>query len=83
MLPPPMHLVLCVHVSADIGSENTGDNPLVCNTTNVNMNCCRTMDGGSRGEWYLPDGTRINNTQDTSFQKILAFICLKRTRSLA
>ena len=56
----------------DIGSFNTGDNPgssLVCNTTNVNMNCCRTMDGGSRGEWYLPDRTMINNNQDTNFRR--------------
>ena len=58
----------------DIGSENTYDrrdpgSSLVCVTTNVNTNCCRNSDnpnGGSRGEWYLPNGTRIFNTPYTT-----------------
>ena len=58
----------------DIGSENTDDpyDPgfsLVCVTTNVNAQCCRNSDGGSRGEWYHPDGTRILNTPDTNFYR--------------
>ena len=61
----------------DIGSENTNDrsdpgSSLVCVTTNVNTHCCRSDDnpnGGSRGEWYLPDGTRILNTPDTNFYR--------------
>ena len=55
----------------DIGSENTNDksdpgSSLVCVTTNVNTHCCRSIDGGSRGEWYLPDGTRLLNTPNTN-----------------
>ena len=59
----------------DIGSFNDRSDPgssLVCNTTNVNTNCCRSADnpnGGGRGEWYLPDGTRILNTPDTNFYR--------------
>ena len=61
----------------DIGSENTNNrsdpgSSLACVTTNVNTNCCRGADnpnGGGRGEWYLPDGTRILNTQYTNFYK--------------
>ena len=61
----------------DIGSGNTNDksdpgSSLVCVTTNVNTHCCRSADnpnGGSRGEWYLPDGTRILNTPDTNFYR--------------
>ena len=61
----------------DIGSENTNNksdpgSSLVCNTTNVNAQCCRNSDnpnGGSRGEWNLPDGNRINNTPDTNFYR--------------
>ena len=61
----------------DIGSENTNDksdprSSLVCNTTNVNTQCCRGQNnpsGGSRGEWYLPNGTRILNTPDTNFSR--------------
>ena len=61
----------------DIGSENTDDrsdpgSSLVCNTTNVNTNCCRSADnpnGERRGEWYLPDGTRLLNTQYTNFYR--------------
>ena len=32
---------------------------LVCNTTNVNTNCCRRGDGGNVGEWYFPNGTIV------------------------
>ena len=61
----------------DIGSFNTDDfsdpgSSLVCVTNNVNTHCCRSMDnpnGGGRGEWYLPDGTRILNTPDTNFYR--------------
>ena len=58
----------------DIGSDTTSDmsdpgSSLVCVTTNVNTNCCRSIDGGSRGEWYLPDGTRILNTPDANFYR--------------
>ena len=58
----------------DNGSDNTNDrsdpgSSLLCVTTNVNTRCCRTADGGSRGEWYRPDGTRILNTPDTDFYR--------------
>ena len=60
----------------DIGSTNAGDSDprssLVCITTNVNTQCCRGNDnpnGGGRGEWYLPDGTRTLNTPDTDFYR--------------
>ena len=61
----------------DIGSENTNDrsdpgSSLVCVTTNVNTQCCRSDDnpnGGGRGEWYLPDGTRILNTSEMNFYR--------------
>ena len=60
----------------DIGSSYFGDSDpqssLVCVTTNVNTNCCRGADnpnGGGRGEWYLPDGSRLLNTPDTNFYR--------------
>ena len=61
----------------DIGSENTNDRSdpgfsLVCVTSNVIPNCCRGVDnpnGGGRGEWYLPNGTRILNAPDTNFYR--------------
>ena len=61
----------------DIGSEDTDDrsdphSSLVCVTTNVNTQCCNSADnpnGGSRGEWYLPNGTIILNTPDTNFYR--------------
>ena len=61
----------------DIGSENNDNSDpgsaLVCVTTNVNTQCCRGADnpnGGGRGEWYLPNGTRILNTPDTNFYRL-------------
>ena len=59
----------------DIGNENTDDrsdpgSSLSCVTNDVNTHCCRSSDnpnGESRGEWYLPDRTRILNTPDTNF----------------
>ena len=61
----------------DIGSEDTDDrsdpgSSLVCNTNNVNTHCCSGQDnpnGGGRGEWYLPDGTRILYTTNTNFYR--------------
>ena len=62
----------------DIGSFNTNDfsdsgSSLVCVTTNVNTKCCRSADNppstNSRGEWNLPNGTRIHNTPDTNFYR--------------
>lgn len=32
---------------------------LVCVTSNVNTNCCRTSDGGNVGEWHFPNGTMV------------------------
>ena len=32
---------------------------LVCVTSNVNTECCRTSDGGNVGEWYFPNGTIV------------------------
>ena len=32
---------------------------LVCNTSNINTNCCRSRDGGNVGEWYFPNGTIV------------------------
>ncbi len=32
---------------------------LVCNTSNVNTQCCRTSDGWNVGEWFFPNGTMV------------------------
>ena len=58
----------------DIGNTNTDDfsdpgSSLVCVTTNVNTRCCTSADGGSKGEWLDPGGTRILNTPDTNFYR--------------
>ena len=54
---------------ADFSDHGTS---LECVTTNVNTHCCRNADnpnGGVRGEWYLPDWTRILNSPDTNFYR--------------
>ena len=59
----------------DIGSENANNksdpgSSVLCVTTNVNARCCRNADGGSQGEWYLPNGTRLRYAPDTNFYRI-------------
>ena len=38
---------------------------LVCVTTNVNLNCCRSSDSidnnAAIGDWYYPNGTMVNS----------------------
>ena len=71
----PGDTILITEVGKFINSTQNTSNPetsLVCVTTNVNTHCCRGKDnpnGGSRGEWYLPDGTRILNTLDANFYR--------------
>ena len=45
----------------DIGEKGSTDpgSSLVCNTANVNTDCCRMRDGGNVGEWYFPNGTIV------------------------
>ena len=40
-------VALLVPNNADPGSS------LVCNTSNIDTNCCRRSDGGNVGEWYF------------------------------
>ena len=55
---------------ADIGKFVSASDPgtsLVCVTSNINMNCCRGMDGPnskSLGEWHFPDGTIVPRNSD-------------------
>lgn len=39
---------------------------LVCETKNVNTQCCRGSDGGNVGEWFFPDGTMVPRNRDGS-----------------
>ena len=48
----------------DIGVFNPNNlldvaSALVCVTSEVNTQCCRTRDGGNVGEWYFPDGSTV------------------------
>ena len=35
------------------------DSSLVCITSEVNTQCCRSSDGGNVGEWLFPDGSLV------------------------
>ena len=71
----PGDTILITEVGRFINITQNTSNPessLVCVTTNVNTHCCRSKDnpnGGSRGEWYLPDGTRILSNKDANFSR--------------
>ncbi len=47
-----------IHIT-DIGDGILNSDLLRCVTTNVNTACCRTLDGGSIGEWHFPNGTIV------------------------
>ena len=57
----------------DIGTQGSSqpDQPggtLVCVTTNVNTQCCRSgdnNDNGVVGDWYFPDGTAVTRGTNT------------------
>ena len=58
-------------VISDIGKQpkerSEVGSTLVCVTSNVNNNCCRTTDGGNVGEWWDPTGALvIHENQDIS-----------------
>ena len=78
--PPPMGLYFMLNsvvyyqgdtvLITDIGTQpsdrSEDGSTLVCVTTNVNSDCCRTKDnpsnnlhGGAVGNWYYPDGTMV------------------------
>ena len=49
---------------ADIGEFNEDDvtdasSSLVCETSNINTQCCRQSDGANIGEWFYPDGSIV------------------------
>ncbi len=58
------------HPGIDMNQDDPGPS-LVCNTSNVNTDCCRGRDhpgtSGSVGNWLFPDGTIIlgNNANPT------------------
>jgi hypothetical protein len=54
-----------------INPMNPGSS-LVCNTRNVNTDCCRGTDGGNVGEWHFPNGTvvpRFNAVPTANFRR--------------
>ena len=47
----------------DIGVFDSTNDPgrsLVCETSNVNTQCCRGSDGGNVGEWHFPNGPMVS-----------------------
>ena len=48
------------------------DSSLVCVTSELNTQCCRTRDGGNVGEWLFPNGTMVprnKNSPDGDFTR--------------
>ncbi len=71
---------------ADIGGQPTNRNDpgstLICDTTSVNMECCRRADTGmgvgAIGNWYFPNGpavltlANLGQTEDTLYRVVAA-----------
>ena len=41
------------------------DSSLVCVTSELNTQCCRTRDGGNVGEWLFPNGTMVPRNKNS------------------
>ena len=42
---------------SQVGNDGSGSNSVQCHTDLDT--CCTSGDGGHRGDWYFPDGTRL------------------------
>ncbi len=54
-------------IGEDVRDRNFPGAALICNTSNVNKNCCRNIDNhgnGSMGIWYDPSNNKINKHSD-------------------
>ncbi len=50
------------HLPDDLTNQVEPGSSLVCNTSNVNTNCCRGNDhpgSGALGDWFYPNGTIV------------------------
>ena len=57
---PPRSTVIITNIRTFIGQTLAGaSSSLVCVTSNVNTQCCRSRDGGNVGEWFFPNGTMV------------------------
>ena len=63
----PGATVIITEIGTSTGTEpNQAGTALVCDTTNVNTQCCRGSDSGNGpvGFWYDPDGAQIPRGAD-------------------
>ncbi len=70
--------VLIEDIGPDTPNRILPGDTLVCNTANVNTNCCRNIDNnynGPIGDWFYPNNSKvIRNHQDHSSNDILVRI---------
>ena len=69
----PGDTILITDIGNAVNSIYPGSS-LVCNTTNVNSDCCRSADntmpnGKGRGEWYFQNRTKIFNNGSYNFYR--------------
>ena len=63
-LPGDTILISDVGSSASSLDQSDPGESLVCVTSNVNTQCCRTSDGGNVGEWLFPNGSVVMRSGD-------------------
>ena len=71
----------------DIGEQpaNRSDpgSTLVCVTSNVNMDCCRSSDrsgNGGIGDWYYPNGSTVNSGSSGKGQNFTRYLYRHQVR---
>ena len=63
----PGDTVLITDIGVDVAADPNPGSSLVCNTSSVNIHCCRganNPNGPSVGEWYFPYGTIVPRPRD-------------------
>ncbi len=55
-----------IQFDPEINPEINPGSPLICVTTNVNTECCRSDDGSNVGEWFFPNGAMVSRNRYSS-----------------
>ncbi len=78
----PNETVLIQDIGPHVVDRNDRGAALICNTDNINTECCRSSDNngnGPIGDWFYPNNSQvIHNSQDASTNNTFVRILFQR-----